>query len=186
MDYEKIANIVINFSVLFGYHYSGGDVKINYFNHISAPFADVKEFMMKNVFLSMLLIAAMSAPAVAQEPAQQGVKEVAQNWLVLVDNDQFEESYQETASHFQDQLTLGQWIGSLKQVRKAMGKVTSRKFLSSTYMTELPNAPKGEYVVVLFESVLEDGRKAVETVTPMRDKDAQWRVSGYYIKPLPN
>ncbi|MGA9534411.1 MAG: DUF4019 domain-containing protein [Desulfobacterales bacterium] len=31
---------------------------------------------------------------------------------------------------------------------------------------------------------LETGNKtsAVETITPMLDKDGQWRVSGYYIK----
>ena len=141
---------------------------------------------MKKVLVTMLLVSALSVPAWAQAPKQQGIKEVALNWLVLVDNEQYEDSYKETASHFQAQLTLGQWIGSLKRVRTTMGKVASRKFLSSTYMTELPNAPKGEYVVVLFQSVLEDGRKAVETVTPMRDTDQQWRVSGYYIQPLPN
>lgn len=98
---------------------------------------------MKKVLVTMLLVSALSVPAWAQAPKQQGIKEVALNWLVLVDNEQYEESYKETASHFQAQLTLGQWIGSLKRVRTTMGKVASRKFLSSTYMTELPNAPKG-------------------------------------------
>ncbi|MGB5422961.1 MAG: DUF4019 domain-containing protein [Desulfobacterales bacterium] len=29
---------------------------------------------------------------------------------------------------------------------------------------------------------LENKASAVETITPMLDKDGQWRVSGYYIK----
>ncbi|MEJ2473814.1 MAG: DUF4019 domain-containing protein [Desulfobacterales bacterium] len=29
---------------------------------------------------------------------------------------------------------------------------------------------------------LENKTAAVETITPMLDKDGQWRVSGYYIK----
>jgi ribosomal protein S17E len=40
----------------------------------------------------------------------------------------------------------------------------------------------GVYVVIEFESSFENKKSAVETVTPMMDKDGKWRVSGYYIK----
>ena len=33
-----------------------------------------------------------------------------------------------------------------------------------------------------FESSFEHKASAVETVTPMKDADGTWRVSGYYIK----
>jgi hypothetical protein len=45
----------------------------------------------------------------------------------------------------------------------------------------LPGAPDGEYVVIQFESSFEKKKSAVETVTPMLEKDGKWRVSGYYI-----
>ena len=48
--------------------------------------------------------------------------------------------------------------------------------------TSLPGAPDGEYVVIQFEASFGNKRASVETVTPMLDKDGQWRVSGYYIK----
>jgi hypothetical protein len=54
--------------------------------------------------------------------------------------------------------------------------------ISTTYATELPGAPDGEYVVIQFAASFKAKKSAVETVTPMKDEDGSWRVSGYYIK----
>jgi hypothetical protein len=45
-----------------------------------------------------------------------------------------------------------------------------------------PGGPDGTYVVIRFETVFEKKSAAVETVTPMRDPDGVFRVSGYYIR----
>jgi hypothetical protein len=52
---------------------------------------------------------------------------------------------------------------------------------SKTYATSLPGAPDGEYVVIRYDTTFENKRASVETVTPMRDVDGTWRVSGYYV-----
>jgi hypothetical protein len=52
---------------------------------------------------------------------------------------------------------------------------------SAQYRTSLPGAPDGEYVVIRFKTEFENKKEAYETVTPMKDKDGEWRVSGYYI-----
>jgi hypothetical protein len=67
-------------------------------------------------------------------------------------------------------------------VRDPLGKMRSRKVKSATYKTSLPGAPDGEYVVIQYDSSFEHKQAAVETVTPMLDKDGKWRVSGYFIK----
>lgn len=67
-------------------------------------------------------------------------------------------------------------------VRKPLGKLISRKVKNKNYTTSLPGAPDGEYVVIQFETSFEKKKSAIETVTPMMDKDRNWRVSGYYIK----
>jgi hypothetical protein len=56
-----------------------------------------------------------------------------------------------------------------------------RSLKSKTYATSLPGAPDGKYVVIQFSSSFKNKADATETVTPMLDKDGQWRVSGYYI-----
>ena len=70
----------------------------------------------------------------------------------------------------------------VRAVRDPLGKVTTRKLKSATYTKSLPGAPDGEYVVIQYESSFEHKQSAVETVTPMLDKDGKWRVSGYFIK----
>jgi hypothetical protein len=70
----------------------------------------------------------------------------------------------------------------LQAVRKPLGKPISRQVKTKTYKTSLPGAPDGEYVVIQFETSFENKKSAIETVTPMMDKDGTWRVSGYFIK----
>ncbi|HXF81037.1 MAG TPA: DUF4019 domain-containing protein, partial [Usitatibacter sp.] len=59
----------------------------------------------------------------------------------------------------------------------------ARKVRSARYTRELPNAPAGEYVVIQYDTRFERVPHAVETVTPMKDPDGTWRVSGYFVNP---
>jgi hypothetical protein len=58
----------------------------------------------------------------------------------------------------------------------------SRSLLGAKYTTEIPNAAKGEYVIMQFKTSFDNKENAVETVTPMLDDKGVWRVSGYYIR----
>ena len=66
--------------------------------------------------------------------------------------------------------------------RAPLGRVLSRHLAQAKPATELPGAPDGEYVVFQFDTAFERKRAAVETVTPMRDADGHWRVSGYFVR----
>ena len=106
----------------------------------------------------------------------------AQAWLGKVDQGEYAESWEQAARYFKDAVSKGQWEQSLQAVRPPLGGLISRQVKGSTYTTALPGAPDGEYVVIQFETSFEHKRSAVETVTPMRDEDGQWRVSGYFIR----
>ena len=58
----------------------------------------------------------------------------------------------------------------------------SRKLRSATFTKTLPGALDGQYVVIQYATSFEHRAAAIETVTPMLDKDGKWHVSGYYIK----
>ena len=73
-------------------------------------------------------------------------------------------------------------VQSLEAVRRPLGELVSRVLESKLYATELPGAPDGEYVVIQFTTSFANKRSAIETVTPRRHADGEWRVSGYYIK----
>ena len=107
---------------------------------------------------------------------------VAQKWLVMIDGEEYSGSWKEAAELFKNAIQPRQWEQSMNAVRKPLGKVISRKVRTKTYMTALPGAPDGEYVVIQFDTSFENKKVAVETVTPVMGKDGFWRVSGYYIK----
>jgi len=70
----------------------------------------------------------------------------------------------------------------MRTFRLPLGELKSRQPASRKHRTSMPGAPDGEYVVIQFQSSFANKSEAVETITPMRDTDGQWRVSGYYIK----
>jgi hypothetical protein len=106
----------------------------------------------------------------------------AEKWLATVDAENYAASWKEAAEFLKNAIKPEQLELSMNASRKPLGKVISRKMKTKSYKTSLPGAPDGEYVVIQFETSFENKKTAIETVTPMMDKDGKWRVSGYYIK----
>ena len=117
----------------------------------------------------------------ADEP-DKAAQMAAERWLALVDAGSYGDSYDAAAAVFKKALTKEQWIEAVGKARGPFGKLDSRRLLGSKLVTELPNAPKGEYDVIQYEAQF-PGATAIETITPMKDSDGSWRVSGYYIRP---
>jgi hypothetical protein len=106
----------------------------------------------------------------------------ARNWLALADATDAAGTWAAAASLFRNAVPEGEWARSLNAVRAPLGPVVARNLRTARAATELPGAPDGEYVVLEFDTQFARKRVAVETVTPMRDADGAWRVSGYYIR----
>ena len=106
----------------------------------------------------------------------------AQAWLALVDDGQYAQSWTESASTFQAATTSDGWAKQVGAVRAPLGMVRSRTVSRSVATSSVPGGPDGEYVVFTFDTTFEHKAGAIETVTPMKDKDGRWRVTGYYIR----
>ena len=132
------------------------------------------------VAIFMVLIGGVSLAA--DRSKEKAAVAAAEKWLALVDAGKNAESWKEAAEYFKAAVSQEKWEQSLQAVRKPLGKTISRKLKTQAYKTSLPGVPDGEYVVIQFETSFQHKKAAVETVTPMRDKDGQWRVSGYYIR----
>ena len=135
------------------------------------------------IFLLVLSLALMGSLAEAQNTKKEkAAVTAAEQWLLLVDEGKYDQSWREAAEYFKNAVSQDKWHQSLQAVRSPMGKLISRKVKTQVYKTSLPGAPDGEYVVIQFETSFKNKKAAVETVTPMMDEDGVWRVSGYYIK----
>jgi hypothetical protein len=114
--------------------------------------------------------------------AEEAALKAAEEWLSIVDNGQHAESWQQASEYFKSAMKMEDWERAMRSVRAPFGAVKSRAVKSKQFRTVMPGAPDGQYVVIQFKTSFENKASAVETITPMLEKDGSWRVSGYYIK----
>jgi hypothetical protein len=131
---------------------------------------------------AILLLPWLALAADEHDAATKKAVESAEAWLALVDQGKYGEAWDSAAEYLKNAVGKEDFAKSLAAARKPLGKVKSRELKSKQYATSLPGAPDGEYVVIQFKTAFENKKAAVETITPMLDKDKKWRVSGYFIK----
>lgn len=118
----------------------------------------------------------------ALEDAEKKAVAAADAWLALVDRGDLSQAWENSAVLLKDVVQRRDFVKSVGDVRKPLGKVKTRQLDSKKYTTALPNAPAGQYVVLQYKVSFANGKTAIETITPMLGKDKKWRVSGYYVK----
>ncbi len=140
---------------------------------------------MKRLFLCMLILCFSFCPAFALEQGadkEKAAVAAAKEWLALIDSSHYGQSWKQAAEYFRTAVTKEEWRESMMAVRSPLGRLRTREFHDAVYKTSLPGAPDGEYIIIQFKTSFENKKSAVETVTPMLEKDGRWRVSGYYIR----
>lgn len=116
------------------------------------------------------------------EAAIAAAEEVALGWLELLDAGDIEESWHQAAASFQDAVTPDQWDASVKQARAAVGAPGERSRGSVQQLTDPPNAPPGEYVILQYKATAAEGANSIETVVLVK-QGGDWKVTGYFIRP---
>jgi len=131
---------------------------------------------------------------------------IAKKWLSLLDQEAYSKSWLETSAQFRDEVASITWEKQMDSIRRPVGNLTSRFFISADEEDNLAGAQKGRYAIIQFQSsfvkknsvdpnvhvmtppnvdqssLFESKRDAIESVTLELEKDGVWRVSGYFIK----
>lgn len=138
------------------------------------------------VGLSGALIIAMMGGAAArlcaQEATDQG-QQAAQDWLALVDQGRYGESYDQASQAFKVAVGREEWAAKARAARATAGKLVSRRLSRATETRNPPNVARGDYVFVVYNTSFAKLRSAIETVVTVRDRDGKWRVVNYMIRP---
>jgi len=129
------------------------------------------------------IAAALQSGAADDELDTAPAMTASESWLHTVDAGRYAQSWDDASKAFREAVTKEKWESLVKPVRAQTGNLIARKVRSARYTRELPNAPAGEYVVIQYDTRFERVPHAVETVTPMKDPDGTWRVSGYFVNP---
>ncbi len=113
---------------------------------------------------------------------EQAATAAAQKWLMEIDNGQYAQSWQDASVFFQGGVPEQKWESNMATDRKPLGVVQSRKLASAQYVTQLPDAPAGQYVLMRFYTSFANKKYVIETVTFMLEKDGEWKSAGYFVK----
>jgi len=138
------------------------------------------------VLISFAFLLALSFSGFAQtedhSKDEKAAVKAAEQWLEIVDEGKYADSWDGTAKFFQGNMTKEAWDAALKGVLPPLSKMESRELVSSRFLKRMPGAPDGEYVMIQFNTSFENKADAVETVTPQKDEKGKWHVCGYFIK----
>ncbi len=138
---------------------------------------------MKRLMFCLLGLSLLALWMCACSPDNKKIAEgAASDWLRLVDSGNYAQSWDDTGSVLKANIAREQWQELLQRNRGPLGSVVFRKLTSAEYTTQLPGAPEGQYVVLQYESSFEHKNSAIETVTPVLDKDGRWRVCVYVVR----
>lgn len=102
----------------------------------------------------------------------------AREWLELLDAGDLVAAWERSSSTMRERIPREDFVKAVRRARAAIGKPVFRRLKSSQAARTLPGAPRGRYVVVLFESVFENTPHEVETVSQTYE-EGEWRVIGY-------
>ncbi|MFJ2988923.1 DUF4019 domain-containing protein [Collimonas sp. NPDC087041] len=135
--------------------------------------------------LSAAALLTFNTPSFAADQQTELINQAqsaATAWIALTDAGKYGESWERAGTFFKTGIPKNTWETGIRSLRTPLGSVKNRELKSTEYATSLPGAPDGEYVVIQYETQFENKKAAVETVTPMREKDGSWKVSGYFIR----
>ena len=158
----------------------------------SRIFPLMKKFFAVVLFWSLLGVAFSRAqqpgnipPNLPTPPIQTGgeiaARAAIEVWLGLVDDGQFDRSWDNAAGAVQKAVSKEQWVKVFSENRPKLGKLQTRILRDTRASTRLPGAPEGQYVVAQYDTAFEH-KRGVETITSMLDPSGQWKVSGYFFK----
>lgn len=121
------------------------------------------------------------AAEVGTSEKEHEAEKAALAWLSYVDDGDYAKSWEQAGQLLQQQVTLQEWQRAVTNARHPLGELKSRDSQVAQYVTSLPGAPDGEYVVLQFNSAFDNKAAAAETAT-VAFEDNIWRVVGYFVR----
>jgi hypothetical protein len=102
------------------------------------------------------------------------------NWLSLLDDHKYEESWKQAASMFRDEVKQDEWVAALERSRQPLGASLSRAAARLDFTKSLRGAPDGDYAIIHFTTDFKNKAAVTERLTLVKE-DGKWLASAYAI-----
>lgn len=152
------------------------------------------DFFKIAIIFGMVISAALQAQSVEQQPQtgaqqaqanpelQQAFEDsanVAAQWLKLIDEGKYADSWDYAAQKFQVTLKKEEWVLVEQKLRQPMGSLISRQLVQQLPAKDPKGLPAGDYMVLAYKSSFTNRPNVRELVTMVKESDGQWRVLTY-------
>jgi hypothetical protein len=128
----------------------------------------------------LILLGIFALLMTAATPAEEEVSNAGQKWLQLLDDQQFDASWKQAASQFRDQVTLEQWVASLKRFREPLGALVSRSTARVDFTNVLRGAPDASYAIIHYKTDFKNKNAVTERLTLVKE-EGKWEAAAYAI-----
>ena len=133
---------------------------------------------MRLILFCILIAIACHVTAIGA-PAEEDAATFGKKWLSMVDDQKYEESWNQASSMFRSEVTLGQWAAALKRSREPLGPLVSRTTSRVQFSKTLRGALDGDYAIIHFDTSFKV-KSATERLTLVKE-DARWQMVAYGI-----
>lgn len=114
-----------------------------------------------------------AASSAAAEPSEAAAARAAEDFLNLVDQSHWAESYAATGAQFRELNTLERWSEVSERVRPPLGMLLTRNLVGNEYV---PAPPEG-FRLIKFRSTYANGTAQTESLS-LAWEDGAWKVVG--------
>ncbi len=121
-----------------------------------------------------------SAP-VKNTPKKATALESVKSWLKLMDEEKYSESWDHASPLFKKEGPREEWVGNIKSIRDALGKMVKRTKESEMPLTNPSNAPPGKYVRFTFKTSFSKNDAILEIVVVYLEDSGDWKGIGYFF-----
>lgn len=132
----------------------------------------------RSAIFACVLFASIAITVGCGSGDEDAAVEVTTQWLKLLDTGEVGESWQQSSGLLRNNVSMEDYKKTIEESRGHLGKLMSRRVRTAMSAHSIPNAPRGRYVVVQFDSVFANHPAMVETVTA-KFEGGDWRVLGY-------
>jgi hypothetical protein len=108
--------------------------------------------------------------------------EAAEDFLQLVDNEEYEQSWESASTLMRDKIFLEVWNQQIPAMRSKVGTLKGRSQDKASISDWAEGAPDGKYLTLKYASSFQKQASAIETIILVQEEDERWRVAGYFIK----
>ena len=134
---------------------------------------------MRKVAIILFVLSVVTIKVAVAQAAEDKARFAAEQWIVLVDDGQYDESWKEASKIFQSSNPENDWQKKAESERNQLGQRQSRKLKDIKTTSTVKGLPAGQYILVKYQSSYANKKGLTETIAAVQEADGNWRVASY-------